>query len=713
MAGSGHAPKMKVGPVNGDNRFTNRAYMYSQDMKIYRVESISKLYLASVNDKLVVRLSEDNSIKKGEIGLNDQHCSFAQTSIGDSATVTPFNLPHANFDITELYLQLKFSNNIEIYARDLEKKLKDLFNHQVLCLNQSISFEYKGVIGAFTVVRIFMAQKNSYNKQGMISQSTKIFFNSSSIKILNQEYVPKTMFWREINKEAAEQELMLLGIGGMGGIFTTIFQRVIATRIHQGPMIEHVKGILLYGPPGTGKTLLAAKLAEILGAKLKVVNGPELLAQWMGESEQNVRKLFDEAISDYKTHGDQSSLHVIILDEIDSIAQKRGRNPADTGGDRVVNQLLAMINGVNGINNILVIGTTNRKDLIDDALLRSGRLELHIEVGLPDETSRQNILKVHMEQLPREIMLLPDINLQEIAKRTSGLSGADLASIVKHAVAHASCTISDKSEQTKISHRDFIQAMDEKRPTAYKKSLEAFENLRSRAMIKLDSFYETSNVIKGAITQFFHSEKHNVLTCLLFGPCGCGKTTLAAFIPENVSFQYVEMVSSNSLIELSKEQKVEKLVQVFEDAKKFQSSFILLDNLERLVEYNPLGGTCSGTILNTLLDLLKESPENNKMLVVGTTNNKSIMEKMGLYQVFTLHLEISLLQQRDILQISKYFNVVSLDEMEELETRLSGVSLKTFCKLIDMLSMGKLEDILTGQKHIDIEVFFKYLALFT
>lgn len=144
---------------------------------------------------------------------------------------------------------------------------------------------------------------------------------------------------------------------------------------------KHVKGILLYGPPGCGKTLLARQIGKMLNAREpKVVNGPEILNKYVGESEANIRKLFADAEEEQRRLGANSGLHIIIFDEIDAICKQRGSMAGSTGvHDTVVNQLLSKIDGVEQLNNILVIGMTNRPDLIDEALLRPGRLEVKMK----------------------------------------------------------------------------------------------------------------------------------------------------------------------------------------------------------------------------------------------------------------------------------------------------------------------------------------------
>ncbi|GAA6108818.1 N-ethylmaleimide-sensitive factor b, partial [Tachysurus ichikawai] len=198
---------------------------------------------------------------------------------------------------------------------------------------------------------------------------------------------------------------------------------------------KHVKGILLFGPPGCGKTLMARQIGKMLNAREpKVVNGPEILNKYVGESEANIRKLFADAEDEQKRLGANSGLHIIIFDEIDAICKQRGSMAGSTGvHDTVVNQLLSKIDGVEQLNNILVIGMTNRPDLIDEALLRPGRLEVKMEIGLPDETGRVQILNIHTAKMRQSHMLGTDVDIKELAVGTKNYSGAELEGLVRAA----------------------------------------------------------------------------------------------------------------------------------------------------------------------------------------------------------------------------------------------------------------------------------------
>lgn len=183
------------------------------------------------------------------------------------------------------------------------------------------------------------------------------------------------------------------------------------------------KGVLFYGPPGCGKTLLAKAIANECQANFISIKGPEMLTMWFGESEANVREVFDKAR--------QAAPCVLFFDELDSIAKSRGGSVGDAGGagDRVINQILTEMDGMNSKKNVFIIGATNRPDIIDSAILRPGRLDQLIYIPLPDDASRIQILKANLRKSP----IAKDVDLNKMAAATKGFSGADLTEICQRA----------------------------------------------------------------------------------------------------------------------------------------------------------------------------------------------------------------------------------------------------------------------------------------
>ena len=221
--------------------------------------------------------------------------------------------------------------------------------------------------------------------------------------------------------------------------------------------VESPKGILLHGPPGTGKTLIAKALAKMTESNFISIKGPELLSKWVGESEKGVREIFRKAR--------QAAPCIIFLDEIDALVPKRGSAGSDSHvTENVVSQILTEIDGLEELNNVLIIGATNRLDIVDEALLRPGRFDRIIKVPNPDEKGRQHIFEIHTKKKP----LASDVKISEIVKITDDFSGAEIAAVANRAaIAALKRYVSSKSKnvkEIKITQQDLIDAVDKVRP---------------------------------------------------------------------------------------------------------------------------------------------------------------------------------------------------------------------------------------------------------
>lgn len=334
---------------------------------------------------------------------------------------------------------------------------------------QKVDYTFKVVEHEFVEEKINM-------QFGMVFEETNFEFKSKSsmLKIQSSSMKEKSIFSKKFKFED-------MGVGGMDKEIIQMFRRAFATRRLPPSVLSkygktHVKGVLLFGPPGTGKTLIAKELAGCLNSvKPRVVNGPDILSKFVGESEENVRKLFDPARKDQAELGEDSPLHVIIFDEFDSIGKPRGMDSDSTGvASNVVNQLLAMIDGVDSLNNILLIAMTNRKDLIDPAILRPGRFEVHIEINLPDEKGRIQILNIHTKKMRENGILAADVDLENLAKLTKNFTGAELEALTKSATSfslnrkHDLLDFSKELQFTKdtmvVEMQDFTRALEEVKP---------------------------------------------------------------------------------------------------------------------------------------------------------------------------------------------------------------------------------------------------------
>ena len=229
--------------------------------------------------------------------------------------------------------------------------------------------------------------------------------------------------------------------------------------------VDPPKGVLLYGPPGTGKTLIAKAVANETNANFISVRGPQLLSKWVGESEKAIRQTFRKAR--------QVSPTIIFFDELDSLAPNRGGETGNNVSERVVNQLLTELDGLEESGNVMVIGATNRPDMIDPALIRSGRFDRLVLIGQPDEEGREQILKIHTRDSP----LAPDVSLREIAEVTDGYVGSDLETITREAAIEA---LRDDPDAREVEMQHFRRAMESVRPTITDDLMDYYEEMKDQ-----------------------------------------------------------------------------------------------------------------------------------------------------------------------------------------------------------------------------------------
>uniref|UniRef100_A0AAQ4RZK5 Vesicle-fusing ATPase n=1 Tax=Gasterosteus aculeatus aculeatus TaxID=481459 RepID=A0AAQ4RZK5_GASAC len=469
------------------------------------------------------------------------------------------------------FLQKKSTDSSPYDSDKMAAEFIQQFNNQGFSVTQQLVFTFCDKLFGLMVkdieamdASILRGEPASGKKQkidiGLMVGNSQVIFEKAESSSLTLVGKAKTKEARQtiINPEWNFEKM---GIGGLDREFSDIFRRAFASRVFPPDIVEqmgckHVKGIMLFGPPGCGKTLMARQIGKMLNAREpKVVNGPEILNKYVGESEANIRKLFADAEDEQKRLGANSGLHIIIFDELDAICKQRGTGASSTGvHDTVVNQLLSKIDGVEQLNNILVIGMTNRPDLIDDALMRPGRFEVKMEISLPDEKGRVQILTIHTNKMRGFNLLAPDVDIKELATETKNYSGAELEGLVRAA--------------------------------------------QSTAM---------NRHIKATSTVEVDMEKAEKL-----------QVTRSDF-----------MGSLNNDIK-----------PVFDDAYKSQLSCVVVDDIERLLDYVPIGPRFSNLVLQALLVLLKKAPpKGRKLLIIGTTSRKDVLQEMEMLDAFstTIH----------------------------------------------------------------------------
>lgn len=492
---------------------------------------------------------------------------------------------------------------------ELAKNFIKTFENQILAPGEQMIMSFQNIPFRCTVYTVELIDlsmekpagggktESSPLARGILNQQTEVSFTRAAVASSTDTPVNlKGSAKRSANAIVRPDfKFETLGIGGLDDEFSTIFRRAFASRIFPPNLIEqlgimHVKGILLYGPPGTGKTLIARQIGKMLQAREpKVINGPEVLNKYVGQSEENIRKMFADAEKEYKEKGDESELHVIIFDELDAVCKQRGSGAGGgTGvGDSVVNQLLTKLDGVDQLNNILLIGMTNRKDMIDDALLRPGRLEVQVEISLPDEKGRAQILKIHTSKMRENGRIADDVDLAELAALTKNFSGAELNGLSKsaasfafnrHTQAGSLATVSKDVTNLVITRDDFLAALSEVTP-AFGVSDEELTKSIVYGIIhfspNIDNIVNSCMIyLEGLRNQTSKSPKFSLL---FHGPDGSGKTSLAAHIAKASDFPFIKIISPEALVgyrdEMAKRDHIHK---IFTDAIKSPLSILIV-----------------------------------------------------------------------------------------------------------------------------------------
>ncbi len=374
----------------------------------------------------------------------------------------------------------RFDREIEIPPPDKRARREILAVHtRNMPLDEDVDLDkiaemthgYTGADLAALVKEAAIAALRRFIKEGKIDLSQPIpaeKLRELKVKMADfleaMKYVQPTLI-REIYVEVPE--VRWSDIGGLEDVKQQLREAVEWPMKHPEVFeqmgIEPPKGILLFGPPGTGKTLLAKAVATESGANFIAVRGPEILSKWVGESEKAIRQIFRRAR--------QVAPAVVFFDEIDSIAPARGFRH-DTSGvtDRIVNQLLTELDGIEPLRKVVVIAATNRPDILDPALLRPGRFDRLIYVPPPDYKARIEIFKVHTKKMP----LAPDVDLEELARRTEGYTGADIAAVCREA---AILALREEFKVRPVEMRHFLEALKHVPPSLTREDIERYERM--------------------------------------------------------------------------------------------------------------------------------------------------------------------------------------------------------------------------------------------
>jgi transitional endoplasmic reticulum ATPase len=395
--------------------------------------------------------------------------------------------------------------------------------------------------------------------------------------------------------------------------------------------VDPPKGVLLHGPPGTGKTRLARAVANESEARFFHIAGPEIMGSAYGESEKRLRELFEQAA--------EAAPSIIFIDEIDSIAPKRSQVTGEAE-KRIVAQLLSLLDGIEPRQNLVVIAATNRPEALDEALRRPGRLDREIVVGVPDEIGRREILGIHTRGMP----LAPDVDLDELARRTYGFVGADLAALTREAALESvrrimpRINLADEIIPTEVLDalsvelRDFENALKRVQPSAMREVMVEAPTIRWEDVGGLDEARD--RLREGVELPLKHPEAFRRLGIrpargfLLYGPPGTGKTLLAKATARESEANFIATKSSDLLSKWYGESE-QQIARLFARARQVAPTVIFFDEIDSLV---PARGGGFGEpqvterVVNTILAEMDGLEELHNVVVIGASNRPSLID---------------------------------------------------------------------------------------
>jgi len=396
--------------------------------------------------------------------------------------------------------------------------------------------------------------------------------------------------------------------------------------------VKPPRGILLYGPPGTGKTLVARAIANETGAFFFCINGPEIMSKMAGESEQNLRKAFEEA--------EKNAPAIVFIDEIDSIAPKREK----TGGEverRIVSQLLTLMDGLKARAHVIVIGATNRPNSLDPALRRFGRFDKEIDIGVPDEVGRLEVLRVHTKKMK----LSEDVDLEKVAKGTQGYVGADLAALCSESALQCireKMGIIDLEDDTidaevlnsmAVTNEHFSIALGTSNPSALRETIVEVPNVRWEDIGGLEKVkMELQETVQYPVEHPEKFEKFGMSPSkgvLFYGPPGCGKTLLAKAIANECQANFIS-IKGPELLTMWFGESEANVRDVFDKARQSAPCVIFFDELDSIAiqRGNSVGdaGGAADRVLNQLLTEMDGLSAKKTVFIIGATNRPDIID---------------------------------------------------------------------------------------
>jgi transitional endoplasmic reticulum ATPase len=453
---------------------------------------------------------------------------------------------------------------------------------------------------------------------------------------------PNTMLFDEGEPIKREEEEQLDGVGydDIGGCRKqmALIREMIELPLRHPTLFKTLgvkppRGVLLFGPPGSGKTLIARAIANETGAFFFLLNGPEIMSKMAGEAEANLRKAFEEA--------EKNSPAIIFIDELDSIAPKREKTNGEVE-KRVVSQMLTLMDGLKGRGHVVVIAATNRPNSLDPALRRFGRFDREIDIGVPDEVGRMEIMRIHTKNMK----LAEDVDLSDIAKSTHGFVGADLAALCTEAALQCireKMDIIDIEDETidaeildamAVTNEHFRFAQGQTNPSSLRETVVEVPDVTWDDIGGLEDVKK--NLQEMILYPIEHPDKFHKFGMspskgvLFYGPPGCGKTLLAKAVAHECSSNFIS-IKGPELLTMWFGESEANVREVFDKARGASPCVLFFDELDsvgtaRGSSQGDAGGA-GDRVLNQLLTEMDGVGVKKNLFFIGATNRPDILDE--------------------------------------------------------------------------------------
>lgn len=631
---------------------------------------------------LIVVFSDE--VEKGAVGISKDTRTNLRVKLNDYVKLYDEGTTEMPVIDSVAFYQIVDDENPNIVGNVFEAYVQPFFNRHKLYLSVGNIYRIKsGAMSTIDFKVVSMVDKDGVEiEHGIAVDDTNVECGQT------------------VQRSEVDKEINLIGYDDIGGCRRQMAQirELIELPLKQPGLFKKIgikppRGILMHGPPGTGKTLIARAIANETGAYLHIINGPEIMSKMSGESESNLRKAFEEA--------EKHSPAIIFMDEIDSVAPNRENTHGEVE-KRIVSQLLTLMDGIKSLSNVLVLAATNRPNSIDPALRRFGRFDREIEIGVPDDVGRLEVLSIHTKNMNLD----PDVDLEAIAKEIHGFTGSDIASLcteaalqqIREKLPYIDLDRDDIDAEIlaslRVNRENFEYAIRNTDPSSLRETVIQSPNVPWESIGGLEGvkreLRETIQYPVNYPEKYLKFGQNPSKGVLLYGPPGCGKTLLAKAVATECNANFIS-VKGPELLNKYVGESESNVRHLYDKARGSAPCVLFFDEIDSLGRSRSGSFDSSGVGANVLNQMLAEMDGMNQkknVFVIGATNmpgslDSALMRPGRLDQLVYIPLP-DVNSRRSILR-AKLRNApvaedVDLDLIAKVTEGFSGADLSEICQ---------------------------------